>query len=72
MQAQSSEAGQSRPFQILAPIDGYVLNVQEENARVVAAGDAIMEVGDTRDLEIRGRTTVSDAVALVSGAPVCH
>jgi HlyD family secretion protein len=37
--------------EIRAPVDGFVLSVLEENAKVVMAGTPIMEVGDPNDLE---------------------
>ena len=70
MQAQSPASSDAEPFQILAPVDGFVLNVFEESARVVAAGTPIMEVGDTNDLEAEIELLSSDAVAVQSGAEV--
>lgn len=64
-------AGQTgKPLQILAPVDGFVLNVFEESARVVAAGQPIMEVGDPRDLEAEIELLSTDAVAVAPGADV--
>ncbi len=70
MQAQSPAAGDSEPFQILAPVTGYVLNVMEENARIVTAGMPIMEVGDPTDLEAEIELLSSDAVGVRPGAEV--
>ncbi len=58
------------PLQLIAPIDGFVLNVYEENARLVAAGTPIMEIGDPRDLEAEIELLSSDAVAVSPGAEV--
>jgi HlyD family secretion protein len=58
------------PLRILAPIDGFVLNVFEESARVVAPGQPIMEVGDPHDLEAEVELLSSDAVAVAPGADV--
>ncbi|MBI4774730.1 MAG: HlyD family efflux transporter periplasmic adaptor subunit [Deltaproteobacteria bacterium] len=69
-QATSSEADGSGSIRIIAPIDGYVLNVYEENARVIAAGAPIMEIGDPRDLETEIELLSSDAVAVEPGAEV--
>ncbi len=69
-QLQSPDAGESRPLRILAPVDGYVLSIYEENARNIAAGAAIMEVGDPRDLEAEIELLSSDAVAVAPGAAV--
>lgn len=69
-QVKSPEPGKSRSLQIVAPVDGFVLNVYEENARVVAAGTPIMEVGNPRDLEAEIELLSSDAVAVALGAAV--
>lgn len=63
-------AATGEPLQLIAPVDGYVLNVFEESARVVAAGQQIMEVGDPRDLEAEIELLSSDAVAVREGAEV--
>jgi HlyD family secretion protein len=70
VQLQAPEAGPSQQLRIVAPVDGYVLNVYEENARVIAAGTPIMEVGDPRDLEAEIELLSSDAVAVAPGAEV--
>ena len=69
-QSQSPATPGSEPFQILAPVDGFVLNVMEESARVITAGMPIMEVGDTNDLEAEIELLSSDAVAVQAGAEV--
>lgn len=58
------------PLKIIAPVDGYVLNVYEESARMVAAGTQIMEVGDHTDLEAEIELLSSDAVGVQPGADV--
>lgn len=70
LQAQNPGQDQSEPMKILAPIDGYVLNVHEENARIVAAGTPIMEVGDLNDLECEIELLSADAVGVHIGAEV--
>ena len=70
MQAQTPVAGESAPLAILAPVTGYVLNVLEENARIVPAGTPIMEVGDPTDLEAEIELLSSDAVGVQPGAEV--
>ena len=59
---------QGETVPILAPVDGYVLSVMEENARAVAASTPIMEVGDPNDLEIEIELLSTDAVAVTPGA----
>jgi len=69
-QAQHPESDKSEPLRILAPVDGYVLNVYEESERVVTASTPIMEVGDTKDLEAEIELLSSDAVGVAPGADV--
>jgi HlyD family secretion protein len=67
-QAQHPESENSTPLKIFAPVDGFVLNVYEESARVVTPGTPIMEVGDPQDLEAEIELLSSDAVGVVPGA----
>jgi HlyD family secretion protein len=69
-QAQRPATEKSEPLRILAPVDGYVLNVYEESARVVTPSMAIMEVGDLQDLEAEIELLSSDAVGVTPGADV--
>lgn len=66
----SSESGGDDFIEIVAPVDGYVLNVYEESARVIAAGTPIMEIGDPHNLEAEIELLSDDAVAVVPGAEV--
>jgi HlyD family secretion protein len=70
LQAREPTAEQSEPLKIISPVDGYVLNVYEESARVVTPATPIMEVGDPRDLEAEIELLSSDAVGVVPGAEV--
>jgi HlyD family secretion protein len=70
MQAQSPSESAAKPMQILAPINGFVLNVYEESARAVTAGMPLMEVGSPEDLETEIEMLSSDAVAVQPGAEV--
>ncbi len=63
-------AEESEPLRIMAPVDGYVLNVYEENARSISPGTPIMEVGDPQDLEAEIELLSSDAVGVSPGAEV--
>ena len=53
-----------------SPIDGFVLQVFEESARPVTAGQPLLEVGDPTDLEAEIELLSSDAVAVRPGAEV--
>jgi HlyD family secretion protein len=68
VQAPRGEGGE--PFRMVSPVDGVVLNVFEENARVVAAGTPLLEVGDLRELEAEVDLLSSDAVGVRPGTEV--
>jgi len=70
LQAQGDGAVSGTPIEIHAPVTGFVLNVYEESARAVTAGQPIMEVGDTKDLEAEIELLSSDAVNVRPGADV--
>jgi HlyD family secretion protein len=70
VQAQKPPSEKSEPLRIIAPVDGYVLNVFEESARVVTPSMPIMEVGDPQDLEAEIELLSSDAVGVTPGAQV--
>ena len=64
------DADSASSVTIVAPINGYVLNVYEESARVIAAGEPILEIGNPQDLEAEIELLSSDAVAVAPGADV--
>jgi HlyD family secretion protein len=58
------------PLVITSPVDGKILRVFQESARVVVAGFPLMEVGDPTDLEVRIEVLSRDGVAIRPGARV--
>jgi HlyD family secretion protein len=58
------------PLVITSPVNGQILRVWQESARMVPAGLAIMEVGDATDLEVRIEVLSRDGVAIRPGARV--
>jgi len=56
------------PLRLISPVDGFVLQVFEENARAVTAGMPLLEVGDTTDLEAEIEMLSTDAVGVLPGA----
>lgn len=70
LQAQNAAPGGNTSLPVVAPVNGFVLNVMEESARVVAPGTVIMEVGDPTDLEAEIELLSSDAVGVQPGAEV--
>ena len=69
-QVQTPATDNADPLKIIAPIDGFVLNVAEESARMLTAGTPIMEIGDTNDMESEIELLSSDAVGVQPGADV--
>lgn len=55
---------------IRAPVSGSVLRVFHESEGVVEAGEALIEIGDPRDLEIVADLLSSDAVKVQAGQRV--
>ncbi len=54
--------------EVIAPIDGVVLQVETLSERTVPAGTALLSLGDPLDLEIVADLLSSDAVRLPEGA----
>ena len=68
LQAEGHSTPNGEPLTVVAPVSGFVLNVFEESARIVAAGTPIMEVGDPADLEAEIELLSTDAAAVKPGA----
>ena len=58
------------PLVITAPVNGRILRVFQESARVVPAGFPLLAVGDATDLEVRIEVLSRDGVAVRPGARV--
>ncbi len=58
------------PVALRAPVDGRVLKRMQESAGVVAAGQPLVEVGDTRALEVEVQVLSRDAVRIEPGGRV--
>ncbi len=56
--------------ELKAPCSGRVLRVFEENARVVAAGTPLVEIGDPTELEVVVEVLSRDGAAIPTGAKV--
>lgn len=59
-----------KPVEVLAPATGRILNVLEENARVVAPGTPLLEIGDPTDLEVVIDVLSRDGAAIQPGAAI--
>lgn len=55
---------------VRSPVDGHVLKILQESAGVVAAGQALLEVGDPRQLEVEVEVLSRDAVRIRPGGRV--
>ena len=64
------QASDRKPMEIHAPIAGRVLRVIEKNERVVAAGTALVALGDAGRLEAVVEVLSEDAVRIPPAAPV--
>jgi len=58
--------------QVLAPVSGRILKLQHECAGVVTRGEPLLEIGDTRSLEIETDVLSADAVKIKPGMPVLY
>jgi len=68
--ARKGGAGKDEPcvcVPVVAPVSGRVLRVVRESAGVVTPGEALLEIGDPRDLEIRVDLLSADAVRVEPG-----
>lgn len=55
---------------VKSPVSGRILRVVRESEGAVGAGEALMEVGNPADLEVRVEVLSSDAVKIGKGTPV--
>lgn len=58
------------PVNVTSPVAGYVLRVPQESERAVVAGTPLIEIGDSKQLEMVTDLLSSDAVRVKSGAQV--
>ena len=67
-------ARQSKPFEVTSPVHGQVLHVLHQSEGAVAAGAALLELGDPQALELAVDVLSQDAVAIRPGmsARVLH
>jgi HlyD family secretion protein len=61
---------EQEPLIIPSPVNGRVLRVFQESARVVPSGYDLLDVGDPTDLEVRIEVLSRDGVAIRPGARV--
>ena len=67
----AASTGASRPsVEVTAPATGRILRVFEESSRAVSVGAALVEIGDTEDLEVIVETLSRDGAAIAPGTRV--
>lgn len=64
-----TRAGRRAPITLRSPVDGVILRRLQESEAVVPAGTPLLEVGDTRDLEIVSDMLSTAAVKVDAGQP---
>lgn len=57
---------------MLAPVSGRILKLQHECEGVVARGQSLLEIGDTRSLEIEADVLSADAMEIKPRMPVLY
>ena len=62
--------GLRETWNVIAPVSGLILKVDQESETIVQAGTPILEIGDPIDLEIVVDVLSTDAVAIRPGADV--
>jgi HlyD family secretion protein len=63
-------SGTGRPVEIVAPVDGQILTRRRQSEAVVAAGEALLEIGDPARVEVVVDLLSADAVRVAAGNPV--
>ncbi len=66
----SNSAAAGKAWQIISPVTGEVLKVNQESENVVSVGTPLLEIGNPQDLEIVVDVLTSDATLIKPGATV--
>lgn len=67
---QMTQDGQQRAYAVKAPVSGKVLKVSQQSEGVMAAGTALMELGDPTELEVVVDILTEDAAQIKPGTAV--
>ena len=68
--ADEAAKAQTKAVSVRSPVKGRVLKLHKESEGAVAAGEPLVDVGDTASLEVRAEVLSSDAVSIKAHAPV--
>lgn len=69
----AGEKGELNPattVQVSSPVSGRILKIQQQCEGVVSPGQALLEIGDTRSLEVETEVLSSDAIKIKPGVRV--
>jgi HlyD family secretion protein len=66
----AASGGSARPVAVRAPVPGQVLKIPRKSEGTVAAGQALIEIGDPRALEVEVDVLSADAVRISPGTRV--
>lgn len=59
-----------KPVLLRSPVDGRILKKYRESESTVNAGEPLVDIGDTSNLEVKAEVLSSDAVKIQKGTPV--
>lgn len=66
----SSVKGEGNSVSVASPVNGIVFRIYRESEGAVNIGEPLMDLGDSRDLEVRVEVLSSDAVKIKKGTQV--
>lgn len=66
----AAAGGTAQPVEVRSPVAGQVLKIPRKSEGPVATGQALLEIGDPRELEVEVDVLSADAVRIAPGTPV--
>lgn len=66
----STVKGSGNAIEVMAPVNGAVFRIYRESEGAVNIGEPLMDIGNSRDLEVRVEVLSSDAVKIKQGTQV--
>jgi HlyD family secretion protein len=64
---QQTPDAQTQPWKLVAPTDGVVLGIAQQDETIVQPGTPILEIGDPTDLQIVADVLTADAAQIAAG-----
>jgi HlyD family secretion protein len=65
-----SSGAEKSAFTLQSPVNGSVLRVMQQSESIVALGAPLLEIGDTKNMEIVAELLTTDALQAAPGTPV--